>query len=153
MRRVMRLSQVVLVALVVVFTMGAGDSSRFEKLGHQVICTCGCNQILLECDHAGCPSLGEEREQLAAGLTRGDSDSLILQAFVAKYGPTVLAAPTTTGFNVVAWIMPFAVLLLGLAGTALLVRKWRLRTVAMPDVPSTPGFKAIRERVRRETDL
>ncbi len=34
-----------------------------------------------------------------------------------KYGPTVLAAPTTTGFNRVAWIMPFLALVLGLLTT------------------------------------
>ena len=32
-----------------------------------------------------------------------------MQAFVQKYGNTVLSAPTGTGFNRVAWIMPFAV--------------------------------------------
>jgi cytochrome c-type biogenesis protein CcmH/NrfF len=42
-------------------------------------------------------------------MDRGDSDSLVLQSFVQKYGNTVLSAPTSSGFNVVAWIMPFAV--------------------------------------------
>ena len=31
------------------------------------------------------------RGELVAGLDRGDSDDLVLQAFVQKYGPTVLA--------------------------------------------------------------
>jgi cytochrome c-type biogenesis protein CcmH/NrfF len=188
----MRFAQVALVAVVAVMTMGAGDNNkRFEKLGHQIMCTCGCNQVLLECNHVGCQSSGEMRDELTAALAGGsiaggidgtggpsgpggggpggggndsapkdgssgggsNSDNAILNAFVQKYGPTVLAAPTATGFNIVAWVTPFAVLLLGMAGTVALVRKWRLRTVAMPDVPSTPGFTAMRDRVRRETDL
>jgi cytochrome c-type biogenesis protein CcmH/NrfF len=174
MRHFVRLSQLVLVAAMVVFTMGAADANqRFDKLGHQIMCSCGCNQILLECNHVGCQSSSGMRDELNTAIAGGSiagsdatgggptgggggsntSDSAVLKAFVEKYGPTVLAAPTTSGFNLVAWIMPFAVLLLGLAGTALLVRKWRLRTVAMPNIPTTPGFRAMRDRVRRETDL
>ena len=74
-------------------------------------------------------------------------------AFQEKYGPTVLAAPMLTKFNVIAWIVPPAMLILGIAGTAVLVRRWRLRAAAAP-VPLTPaGFLAMRERIRRETDL
>ena len=62
------------------------------------------------------------RNELTAGLERGDSDSLVLQSFVQKYGNTVLAAPTTTGFNRVAWIMPFAVFAAALALTIWFVR-------------------------------
>ena len=50
------------------------------------------------------------RNELVSAVTRGDSDSLVQQAFVQKYGPTVLAAPTGTGFDRTAWIMPFAAL-------------------------------------------
>jgi len=48
---------------------------------------------------------------------------------VQKYGPTVLAAPSAQGFNRVAWIMPFAVLLLGILGTMMLVRNWKLDAI------------------------
>jgi hypothetical protein len=34
----------------------------------------------------------------------------------------------------------------------LLVRKWKLRTVAMPPIPSTPAFERARERIRHDTD-
>ena len=78
------------------------------------MCVCGCNQVLLECNHVGCTYSDRMRDELAAEFDRGDSDDLVLQAFVQKYGPTVLAAPTTTGFNRVAWIMPYLALVLGL---------------------------------------
>ena len=52
--------------------LGAGDSnSRFGKLGHEMICVCGCGQILLECNHVGCPDsdrmIGELRQQIGGG--------------------------------------------------------------------------------------
>ena len=51
------------------------------------------------------------RNELQASLDRGDNDDLTLQGFVQEYGPTVIAAPTAKGFNQVAWIMPFVVLI------------------------------------------
>jgi cytochrome c-type biogenesis protein CcmH len=99
---------IALLCVAVFSLMGAGDpASRFSELGHQLMCICGCHQILLECNHVGCPDSDGMRNELMAGLTRGDSDSLVEQAFVQKYGPTVLAAPPTTGFvNRTAWISP-----------------------------------------------
>jgi len=117
--------QALLLCLAVLVFSGAGDpATRFTELGHQLMCICGCNQILLECNHVGCPDSDGMRNELAAQVTRGDSDSLVEQAFVQKYGPTVLAAPTTTGFNRTAWIVPFAALFFGFGLVVLVIRGW-----------------------------
>lgn len=149
-----QLAQAILIFVAVLLTTAATDpSARFNDLGHRLMCSCGCNEILLECNHVGCPLSDGMRNELQAGINKGDNDSMILQAFVQKYGPTVLAAPTTQGFNRLAWIMPFAVLIIGIGATVLLVRKWRLRTVPMPSPSPTPGFSEIRARIRQETEL
>ena len=93
------------------------------------------------------------RNELAAGISRGDSDDAIFHQFQDEYGPVVLASPMFTRFNHVAWIVPPALLLLGIGGTFLLVRKWKMRTVPMPAEPATPGFSAMRDRIRRETEI
>ena len=50
-----RATQVALLSIAVIALMGAGDeSARFNDLGHRMMCVCGCNQILLECNHVGC---------------------------------------------------------------------------------------------------
>src|SRR6266536_6655445 len=117
-----------LLSLAVFLCSGAGDpATRFNELGHQLMCICSCGQILLECNHVGCPSSDGMRNELMAAVTRGDSDSLVQQAFVQKYGPTVLAAPTGTGFDRTAWIMPFAALIAGCALLIFVVRAWRNR--------------------------
>ncbi len=54
--RGMKLVQALLLAVVVSFSLGATDaSSRFNDLGHRLMCTCGCAQLLGECNHVGCP--------------------------------------------------------------------------------------------------
>jgi len=148
--------QVLLVAAVVCFSLGATDPvERFNTLGHKMMCTCGCGQVLLECNHVGCTVSGTMRDELTSSLAGGQNDSLILQSFVQRYGATVLAAPTTEGFDLVAWIMPFAVAALALLGTIFLVRNWAKHqpslAAAAAGSANDPALEAMRERIRRET--
>ena len=152
----LRIAQLMLIALLATLFLGADTDARFNKLGHQLMCMCGCNQILLECNHVGCTYSERMRNELTAGLERGDSDSLVLQSFVQKYGNTVLAAPTTTGFNRVAWIMPFAVFAAALALAVWFVRMWRSRAVAQPVAPPQLGaaeLDELRKKARQETEF
>jgi cytochrome c-type biogenesis protein CcmH/NrfF len=144
------------IALLAVVFLGADTDARFNKLGHGLMCACGCSQVLLECNHVGCTYSDRMRNELTAGLERGDNDSLILQSFVQKYGNTVLAAPSTTGFNRIAWIMPFAVFALAAIMTVWLVRLWKSRAVAQP--VAHPNLKPeqldeLRKKARQETDF
>jgi len=145
--------QVIVLCLAAVLLMGAGDDARFNKLGHELMCACGCRQILLECNHVGCSYSDRMRDELSTALTRGDSNDLVLQAFVQKYGPTVLAAPPATGFNLVAWVMPFAVLFSALGFAVLLVLRWKQRAPAAAPESASPELDAMRLRARRETEL
>jgi cytochrome c-type biogenesis protein CcmH/NrfF len=154
MGSIWRLGRVVAVAVIVLLTMGAASTAvRYNDLGHKMMCVCGCNQILIECNHLGCPDSERMLGELRASISGGSSDDAILMAFQEKYGPTVLAAPMLTKFNVIAWIVPPAVLILGIACTSVLIRRWRLRAAAIPAPLAAPGFPAMRERIRRETDL
>jgi cytochrome c-type biogenesis protein CcmH/NrfF len=136
--------------------LGASDpSAHFNKLGHEMVCACGCGQILLECNHVSCPDSGPMIGELHTQLTSGGTDTSILNWFAAKYGPTVLAAPIRGGFDDVAWITPLAVFFLATIGTAVVVRVWKLRNVPGPlkaSGPGNPASDALRERIRRETE-
>ena len=144
-----------MVCLLAVVMLGANPASRFDKVGHEMMCACGCGQILLECNHVGCPDsdrmIGELRDQIASG----GSDSSVMNWFAAKYGATVLAAPIRGGFDNVAWIAPMAVFLLATIGTGFLVRMWSGRTAqrrAVSAAGPVMGGDAVRERIRRETE-
>lgn len=144
-----------LIAALAVGLLGTGNNTqRFEKLGHELMCTCGCNQILLECNHVGCPSSSKMRDELSGGIAQSRDNEDVLQRFVAKYGPTVLAAPTTKGFDRIAWIMPFAVFFTGIAAVVLLSRRWKRRTaLAGRGNFAGPSADELRGRIRQETDL
>jgi len=153
----MKGAQAVLLAVAVCFALGASDAgSRFTDLGHRLMCTCGCSQMLGECNHVGCQASDKMRGELRDDIASNMGDKEILNAFSSKYGVTVLAAPTTHGFNLVAWIAPFAVLLAATFGVVLLVRRWTVGKTALAGVPGgteaiSPEMAAIREKIRRET--
>lgn len=152
-------AEVILLAVAVCFSLGAGDAgSRFNDLGGRLMCTCGCAQLLGGCDHVGCPSRGQEMADLQAQLTAGKTDQEILSWFAAKYGATVLAAPPARGFDLIAWIAPFAVFGAALLGTILLIRHWgslpggKMEPVSVSNPANMdPAERARLEQIRRET--
>lgn len=147
-------------AVAVCFSVGASSpSSRLSDLDHRLMCQCGCAQLLGECDHVGCPDRDRELAELSADISTGMNDKEIFGAFTAKYGAVVLAAPTTHGFDLVAWIAPFAVFGAALLGTILLVRRWSGISIgraqagaASADLAALdPAERERRERIRNET--
>ena len=155
-----RLAPALLLLVLVGSALAATD--RFNTLGHKLMCTCGCNEVLLECNHVGCRNSEEERARLHADIDSGMSDDQIFKDFAARYGAIVLAAPMRGGFDNVAWIMPFAVLALAIIGTIFLILHWRKRNraaIAASPAPTAPSAAAqstgdsLRDRIRKETEL
>jgi cytochrome c-type biogenesis protein CcmH len=136
--------------------LGAGDAARFNDLGHRMMCVCGCHQILLECNHVGCQYSTRMRDELTATVERESSDDLVLQWFVQTYGTIVIAAPSAKGFDRVAWIMPYLVLVFGLSTVVLIVRAWKNRPLVLPvdSVKPIDGAELahFREQARNDTE-
>ena len=159
MHRVRLSSQLLVRALLVmsvaVLLLGAtGDSrARFNDLGHHLMCTCGCNQVLLECNHVGCSSSDKMRAELKEVVDKGGSDDDVLKWFTEKYGNTVLAAPTKSGFNLVAWVMPFVALGAGIALCIVVVRTWKRRAQPLAAVAGNAELDSFRQRAREETEI
>jgi cytochrome c-type biogenesis protein CcmH len=139
--------------------LGAGnyDETRFQNMGHEMMCACGCGQILLECNHVGCPDSARMIDELHTQIATGGTDKAIFSWFAAKYGAVILASPMRGGFDDVAWITPIALFLLAIVGTAVLVRVWRARHPAPAGHPANvAGLNStqadeLRDRIRKET--
>ena len=155
-----RMISAAIVCILAVVMLGADQSSdpgaRYGRIGHNMMCVCGCGQVLLECNHVGCPDskrmIGELRDQID-GPNGAGADSLVLNWFVNKYGATVLAAPIRGGFDNVAWIVPISIFILAIFGTALIVRMWSQRKQpALAGMAIQEAPDAMRDRIRRETE-
>ena len=153
-----RVAQSLTVALLAAVMLGAdAGEARFSRVGHQMMCVCSCGQVLLECNHVGCPDsdrmIGELRDQMVSGR----DDRTILGWFAQKYGATVLAAPIRGGFDTVAWVTPVVLFLLATIGTAFVVRSWTSRRSPLAQAtgpwPSSMERSEHRARIRRETEV
>jgi cytochrome c-type biogenesis protein CcmH len=86
---------------------------------------------------------GVVREQLAAGKT----PQQVKDFFVSKYGEWVLLAPTTRGFSLLAWVLPFVVLIAGIALGLWFIHRWSTKKKENQD---TPANSDLLTRVRSE---
>jgi cytochrome c-type biogenesis protein CcmH len=152
-----RTLQIAVLLLAGTFLIGADSpETRVSTIGHQMMCMCGCGQILAECNHVGCTYSTRQLAEIREAVLRGDDDGSIRKAAVEKYGTTVLAAPTTSGFNIVAWITPFVIFVLALGAVVYVVRTWKKRNPPPPPGPPTGGAESLdsyRELARKETEL
>ena len=110
----------------------AQETARGKALAQKLMCVCGCNQLLGQCNHVDCPYSGPMIKEVNADVSRNESDDLTLQAFVQEYGPNVLSEPPAKGFNWVAWVVPIAAPLLAFYVLWEVVRRWRQRAALIP---------------------
>ena len=98
----------------------------------EVMCiVCG---VVLE--HAiDAPQAIQEREQIRDLIAQGLTKDEIKARLVAEYGEEVLAVPSNEGFDLAAWLVPGAAILV--AGVAIFIglRRWRRADRAAPAAP------------------
>jgi len=92
-----------------------------NDIARQVICDCGCNKVLSECDMERAAEL---RKIIAGKIDAGWDEPRILSFMVQEFGERILAAPTKKGFNLTAWIVPFAGLFAGAGIVGFAIRRW-----------------------------
>jgi cytochrome c-type biogenesis protein CcmH len=117
----MRRLPVLLAVALLAAACGGGDDETptLAELEKEFICpTC---QTTLELSNA--PVADRMRAFIRERIAAGDSESEISEALVAQFGEGVLAAPPKEGFNLLAWVLPFAGI--ALAGAAIGVLAWR----------------------------
>ncbi|MFT4572131.1 MAG: cytochrome c-type biogenesis protein CcmH/NrfF [Hyphomicrobiaceae bacterium] len=102
---------------------------------------------------ANCPSpkAVELREEVRTRISDGESGDAIREELFASYGDAVRAAPRTTGFGLVAWILPFAFVLSGVIVVLAWYRRQRAHAPANA-APRSPLSEESRSRLDRELD-
>jgi len=137
----------------------AQQTDHAKKLGLNLMCMCGCGQVLVQCNHLNCPSAPPMLKELDDRIASGASDESVIQDFIKGYGVAVLSSPPNSGFNRVAWLLPSVAFALGLGLVALVINHWRKRPIVVAAAPqssqvqiSPDALARARERVDRETD-
>jgi len=128
-----------------------------QEVCEGLTCQCGCGLTVANCNHPNCPFAVPLRTEIDGMIKAGMSRTAIIAHFRQKYGEKILSAPTTEGFNILAWIMPFAALLGGAVLILVAVGRWRpARPAPQTSPPESrggevdPRLKKLLERELRE---
>ena len=145
----------VVLALFMMFTfVPVRADGIVDEIGANLMCQCGCTMVLSSCD---CGTAEQMRGEIRSMIDQGKTKDDIVNYYVGKYGEKVLAAPVAQGFNLSAYITPFAVILLGAGVIALIARQWVIRTRAAPAQPALATSTTIASpdelRARLENEL
>jgi len=100
----------------------AKDSA--QSVSEALSCQCGCGLTVANCNHPQCEFSVPLRAQIEQMLGKGMGRTQIIAMFRDKYGEKILSAPTAEGFNLLAWVMPFAALLAGCGLLFAVVGRW-----------------------------
>ena len=104
-----------------------------------------CNTTL---DQSDSPIARRMKADIASRIAAGQSKQQIKDELVAQFGTKVLAAPPAKGFNLLAWLLPFAALFGGALVLGLLA--WRWSRNREPSTPAPRLSPALERRVDEE---
>jgi cytochrome c-type biogenesis protein CcmH len=129
-----------LILLVAVIALAQTDSAvavltpAVKRVGARLACLCGsCKNSVADCAMLHCHYSGPAREKIAKMLAQGMTDDQIVDSFVKEQGLRALVVPPAEGFNIMAWVMPFAMIAIGLWAIWLFIRRFR-KPATVPDL-------------------
>lgn len=103
---------------------GTAHAQTPGDISKQLICLCGEGEVLDICAFHECSVARAMLGTIKEKLSGGESETEIIQFFVAQYGESVLASPPKRGFNLAAWILPFVAIIAGGVIVYTTVRNW-----------------------------
>jgi cytochrome c-type biogenesis protein CcmH len=98
------------------------DEEEAQSIDRMLMCpVCPAENI----DQAQVEIARQMRRLVREMLGDGATEESILNFFVERYGPSVLAAPPKSGFNLIAWIVPLVAVMSALAGCFYVLRSMK----------------------------
>ena len=137
-----------LAALLALAFIAAAASVTTKEVEEALTCQCGCGLTVHSCNHLQCGSGIPLKQEVLTLVSQGLPRDEILVRFRDKYGEKILSSPTTEGFNLTAWVLPFVVLGIGVVVVLATVRRWTV--VARAD--QAPAVSQLDDRDRRRLD-
>jgi cytochrome c-type biogenesis protein CcmH len=139
------LAAVVVVTLAIVVWPRGGarsDAERVRAVSSELRCPdCESQSIAQSSTDTARAARSDIRQRVAAG----ESDAEIRQAYIDKFGPSILLKPESGGLGILVWGLPAAALVLGAGGLVLALRRWRRE----PHLHATNADRELVQRSRR----
>jgi cytochrome c-type biogenesis protein CcmH len=147
LRAARRLAAVALILLVAL--PAAAQAFTVNDVARQVRCPT-CNTPL---DVSNAPVALDMKAYIRDRIDEGWTQQQIIDGLVDEFGRGVLATPPKSGFDLIAWVVPGIVVLIGLAAIPVITRVWARRP--RPDAadagppPTDDEARRLDEELRR----
>jgi cytochrome c-type biogenesis protein CcmH len=115
----------------------AAPRASLTDIENDVMCV-ACHEPLSVADS---PQAESERNYVRGLIAQGLTKPQIERQLVAQYGTSVLGKPPARGFNLAVYILPPALVLIGITTLAFALPRWRRRTRAArkASLPTQPA--------------
>jgi cytochrome c-type biogenesis protein CcmH len=142
-----------LLALLLLAPASAHAAVTTKEVEEALTCQCGCGLTVHSCNHLQCGSGIPLKKEVQTLVSEGLSRDVILLRFREKYGEKILSSPTTEGFNLTAWILPFVMVAAGSLLVVRTARRWSVAGRFAGGERASGGELSELDRQRLETEL
>src|ERR1700683_236772 len=132
------------------FAAPAFATTTVDDVSQGLTCQCGCGLTVANCNHPECSFSVPMRGEIQRMIDQGQDRPAIIAFYRKEYGEKILSAPTTEGFNLLAWIMPFFAIATGGGLIVMVLGKGRHQTPA--PAPVEQSVPVIDPKLREKLD-
>lgn len=124
---------------------GAVSPNDVKEIAKDLWCPL-CSGVRLDaCELKACEQM---RDMIAVQLEEGQNKEQIKAYFLEQYGPQVMGEPPLQGFNLLAWILPFA----ALAGGGIFVWRRLRKMIVQKPQPAGVLTPAVEEKYHQQLE-
>lgn len=132
----------------------AAEIPTNSQVSEGLTCQCGCGLTVANCNMPTCGFSVPMRHDIDRMIGEGKTRAQIIAFYRHQYGEKVLSAPTTEGFNLLAWTMPFIALAIGGGLMVFAVGRWHSSAPAdsKPGAPPESFDPELRRKLEKELE-
>lgn len=125
-----------------------------QEVEEALTCQCGCGLTVHSCNHLQCGFAVPAKQTILDLVNQGKTKEEITASFATRYGEKVLSAPTTSGFNLAAWLTPFLAIAVGGVLIGFISLRWTRQRRQPESDPQRTAREPdqYRERLKKELE-
>jgi cytochrome c-type biogenesis protein CcmF len=127
------------------------QSALERELMGEIQCTCGCRLSAETCGMPNCEGKAAQKAKLRALIAKGLTHDQIVAEFVKEFGTEILSQPPDSGFNRLAWALPYGAGVLGIGLVGGMAVRWaRRKDTIVPEAPAASTRPDLEDRLDDE---
>ena len=103
----------------------SASALSFNDIGPEFICSCSCNKNLVDCANSmACNISADLKVVIDKMIADGSTREEVMTSMRTNYGDQLLGAPPKEGFDWMAYLTPFILVIAGSIGITFVLTGW-----------------------------